>query len=150
MTTNRSIPTNTILPHLVYRNVADAILWLSAHFGFTEHYRYGPPTQPQGAQIHLGGAYIMLESLRTTPLTEPIMRLQYLTIFVEDVTAHYNKAKSLGCKIVEPLNETVYGERQYMVEDFEGHNWLFSQHIRDMNPSDWGAILFENNDRTNL
>jgi uncharacterized glyoxalase superfamily protein PhnB len=30
-----------------------------------------------------------------------------LTVFVEDVEAHYKKAKAAGAKIVEELNETI-------------------------------------------
>jgi uncharacterized glyoxalase superfamily protein PhnB len=37
-------------------------------------------------------------------------------VFVEDVDAHYDRAKLAGAKIVEELNETAYGERQYGVE----------------------------------
>ncbi len=52
---NRSVPTNTILPHVTYQNVADAITWLTETFGFTEQYRYGDPGVPvSGAQMHLG------------------------------------------------------------------------------------------------
>jgi uncharacterized glyoxalase superfamily protein PhnB len=38
---NRSVPTHIVLPHIVYRNVAQAIAWLWEAFGFAEHYRYG-------------------------------------------------------------------------------------------------------------
>jgi hypothetical protein len=43
--------------------------------------------------------------------------------------------------IFEDLNETIYGERQYGVEDLGGHRWLFSQHVRDADPAEWGAII---------
>jgi uncharacterized glyoxalase superfamily protein PhnB len=66
---------------------------------------------------------------------------QSLTVFVDDVDAHFARTKSLGCKIVEDLNETIYGERQYGVEDIEGHHWLFSQHARDVDPVEWGATV---------
>ncbi|MDQ3327354.1 MAG: hypothetical protein M3506_02365 [Chloroflexota bacterium] len=42
---------------------------------------------------------------------------------------------------MEDLNETAYGERQYGVEDLEGHRWLFLQHVRDMDPGEWGATI---------
>ena len=58
---------------------------------------------------------------------------------MDDVDAHYRRAKAAGAKIVEELNETGYGELQYGVEDLEGHHWLFSQHARDVSPADWGA-----------
>ena len=40
MIANRSVPTNTILPHIVYQDVTAALAWLTRVFGFTEHYRY--------------------------------------------------------------------------------------------------------------
>jgi len=43
--------------------------------------------------------------------------------------------------IVEEPNETMYGEFQYGVKDLEGHHWLFSRHARDIDPSDWGAMI---------
>lgn len=66
---------------------------------------------------------------------------QSLTVFVDDVDAHVDHARSAGAKIVENLNETVYGERQYGVEALEGHLWLFSRHVRDVSPDAWGATV---------
>jgi uncharacterized glyoxalase superfamily protein PhnB len=141
---NRSVPADTVLPHVVYQNVAKALAWLTATFGFTEHYRYGESNgQVSGAQMYLGNAYIMLRSARpgeTSP-SQIGQQTQSLTVFVEDVDAHYEKTKSAGAKITEQLNETFYGERQYGVEDLEGHRWLFSKHVRDVSPDQWGAAI---------
>jgi hypothetical protein len=41
MIQNRSVPPISILPHLVYSDIAEAIAWLTKVFGFTEDYRYG-------------------------------------------------------------------------------------------------------------
>jgi uncharacterized glyoxalase superfamily protein PhnB len=60
---------------------------------------------------------------------------------VDDVDAHCERAKLAGAKIVEDLHETAYGERQYGVEDLEGHHWLFSRHARDVDPAEWGATV---------
>jgi hypothetical protein len=61
MLKNRSVPAEVILPHITYQHVADAMIWLTKAFGFTEHYRYGEPgKQVDGAQMHLGDAWIML------------------------------------------------------------------------------------------
>jgi hypothetical protein len=38
---NRSVPTNSLVPHLSYQDVAAAIDWLTTAIGFAEHYRYG-------------------------------------------------------------------------------------------------------------
>jgi uncharacterized glyoxalase superfamily protein PhnB len=66
---------------------------------------------------------------------------QSLTVFIEDVDGHYERVKSAGGRIVEDLHETEYGERQYAVEDPEGHHWLFSRHARDVSPKEWGATV---------
>ncbi|MGH9822112.1 MAG: VOC family protein [Blastocatellia bacterium] len=143
MVKNRSVPADTLLPHVAYQNVAEAVKWLTNVFGFTEHYRYGSPDEPDGAQMHLGNAWIMLTRSREHRGSPAQFGhgTQSLTIFVDDVDAHYERAKAAGAKIVEPLNETMYGERQYGVEDLEGHHWLFSRHARDVSPDEWGATI---------
>jgi hypothetical protein len=47
---------------VVYRNLPAALAWLSATFGFTEHYRYGKPLS--GAQVYVGKAVMMLSAAR--------------------------------------------------------------------------------------
>ena len=143
MLKNRSVPANIILPHITYENVADAIGWLVKAFGFTEHYRYGGDGCVDGAQMHLGDAWIMLNSARpgSARPAQAGLQTQSLTVFVDDVDAHFERAKSAGAKIVEDLHETEYGERQYGAEDLEGHHWLFSRHARDVSPDEWGATI---------
>jgi uncharacterized glyoxalase superfamily protein PhnB len=138
---NRSVPTSILLPHVNYRNVHDAAVWLTRVFGFTEDYRYGDPVS--GVQMHLGYAYINLHTSRPTSQTPAELGYgtQMLTVFVADVDAHYARAQQEGATIWEKLHETIYGERQYGVSDLEGHRWLFSQHARDVNPADWGATV---------
>src|SRR5262249_28696572 len=120
------------------------IAWLASAFGFVEHYRYGAGGgSVEGAQIHLGGAWIMLNRSRpgrASPAQVGALT-QSLTVFVEDVDAHFERAKAAGVKIVEALHETAYGERQYGAEDPEGHHWLFSRHARDIAPEEWGAMV---------
>jgi len=140
---NRSVPTDILLPHVAVQDVPAAIAWLGAAFGFREHYRYGDPVA--GAQIHLGDAYIMLYRLKpgdTTP-AQSGFATQSLTVFVPDVDAHFERAKSAGATIVEEVHVTCYGERQYAALDQDGHHWLFSQHAQDLSPADWGATLAE-------
>jgi uncharacterized glyoxalase superfamily protein PhnB len=144
MLKNRSVPADTVLPHVYYQDVVAAIEWLSKTFGFIEHYRYGEPNgSVSGAQMRLADAWIMLKTAK--PNSSSPAQLGYgtqsLTIFVNDVDAHYRKVKSSGARIVEQLNQTVYGELQYGVLDLDGHHWLFSQHARDLSPDSWGAKI---------
>ncbi|HEU5021817.1 MAG TPA: VOC family protein [Bryobacteraceae bacterium] len=137
---------NVLLPHLVYQNLPAAIAWLCDVFGFEEHYRYGPPgkeyDEPQGAQLRLGDAWIMVRTDSRPGTASPRQCgswTQSLTVFIDNVEAHCARSRALGATIVEEPNETMYGELQYGVEDLEGHHWLFSRHARDVNPADWGA-----------
>ena len=144
MLKNSSVPANVILPHVTYQSVADALIWLKRTFGFAEHYRYGESDgKVEGAQVCLGDAWIMLNGVRPGRASPAQLgsQTQSLTVFVADVDAHFEHAKSAGAKIVEELHETVYGERQYGAEDLEGHRWLFSQHVHDVAPNEWGAIV---------
>src|ERR1700722_19840940 len=109
MTVNRSLPTDTVLPHVMYQDIANAIAWLTRVFGFREHYRYGEPVS--GAQMYAANACIMLKSARghATP-AQLGYGTQSLTIFVDDVDEHFARTKAAGAKIIEDLHETIYGE----------------------------------------
>ena len=100
MISNRSVPTDTLLPHIAYPDVAEAIAWLTATFGFGEHYRYGERGGPvSGAQMHLGNAWIMLK--RARPENASPAHLGYgtqsLSVFVDEVDMHFQKAKICRC-----------------------------------------------------
>jgi uncharacterized glyoxalase superfamily protein PhnB len=141
MLSNHSVPVDTVLPHIVYKNLPQAIAWLSKTFGFVEHYRYGDPVS--GAQMRAGSAWIMVRAARDEYRSPAELGFgtQSLTVFLDNVEQHFAQVKSFGAKIVEDLHETVYGEFQYGVEDLEGHHWLFSRHARDVSPDSWGATV---------
>jgi uncharacterized glyoxalase superfamily protein PhnB len=143
MVRNRSVPAESLLS-LFYENVADALSWLSGIFGFIEDFRYGEPGgRVQGAQMHPGSAWIMPGSTRPGRASPAQIgfETQSLTVFVDDVDTHYDRTKLSGATIVEELHETEYGERQYGVKDLQGHHWLFSKHVRDVSPTEWGATV---------
>ncbi|MGB7434458.1 MAG: VOC family protein [Candidatus Acidiferrum sp.] len=143
MLRNRSVPADIVLPHLVYEDVDTAVNWLRKAFGFKEHYRHGNPSS--GAQMHLGNAWIMLSRAREGRSSPAQMGAwtQSLTVFVEDVQGHFEKAKAARVRIIEEPHETIYGEFQYAAMDLEGHLWLFSRHATDIAPGDWGARVAE-------
>jgi uncharacterized glyoxalase superfamily protein PhnB len=143
MLKNRSVPADILLPHLNYQDVPAAIAWLTRVFGFVEHYRYGEPVN--GAQMHLGNAWIMVARSREDRQSPAQCgcATQSLSIFVEDVEDRFQRMKAAGARIVEDLHETEYGELQFAALDLEGHHWLFSRHARDVAPSEWGARIAE-------
>jgi uncharacterized glyoxalase superfamily protein PhnB len=138
MAGNRSVPVDSVLPHVIYQDVDKAIEWLTRVFRFREHYRYGEPTS--GAQMFASNATIMVKRTRgQSPPAKLGYGTQSLTIFVDDVDDHYAHTRAAGATIVEDLHETCYGERQYGAIDLDGHHWLFSQHAHDLSPTAWGA-----------
>ena len=142
--TNRSVPADAVLPHVIYHDLELAIRWLGRAFGFVEHYRYGPADGPaDGMQVRFENAWLMLERARAGSATpsETRHRTQYLTLFIDDVDAHYARAKAAGATIVESPAETVYGEYLYAATDLAGHRWIFSRHAKDVRPQDWGATV---------
>jgi uncharacterized glyoxalase superfamily protein PhnB len=138
---NRSVPVSTVLPHLVYRDIIEACDWLTRVFGFKEHFRYGQPVA--GIQMFLGGAVIMISGPRERTQSPAVagFNTQMITVIVADVDSHYAKTREQGATIWEELHETVYGERQYGVEDLDGHRWLFADHAHDIGPEEWGATI---------
>ncbi len=138
---NRSVPVDTVLPHVVYQNLAEAFAWLKRAFGFEEYYRYGGDP-PSGGQMWAGKTAIQVRQARDGERSPRDLGFgtQSLTIFVDDVDRHFARAKIAGAKILEAPHETEYGEYQYAAEDLDGHHWLFSRHAKDVRPEDWGAV----------
>ncbi len=62
-------------------------------------------------------------------------------IRVEDVSAHFARAKSHGATIISEPTDYPYGERQYSAQDLAGYVWTFSQTIADVDPASWGGVL---------
>lgn len=44
---------------------------------------------------------------------------------MNDIDAHYARAKAAGAEITRPIADADYGSREYSVRDCEGHLWSF-------------------------
>ncbi len=141
MVANRSAPTATIVPVLIYDDVSEAITWLCKAFGFVERLRApGPDGTITHAQLAVREGAVMVGK-RGGPFGSPRDGInQYVLVNVDDVDRHFEKATSYGAKILQPPTDQPFGERQYTVEDHGGHWWTFSQHMADVAPAEWGAI----------
>ena len=138
---NRSAPTATVVPVLVYEDVAKAIGWLCEAFGFSERLRAARPDGPiTHAQLSIAEGAVMLGASGAEfrpPRTDEVN--QYVLVHVEDVDQHFEQAKQFGARIVQPPADMPFGERVYTAEDLAGHRWTFSQSIADVPPEQWGA-----------
>ena len=138
---NRSAPSATVVPILVYEDVAKAIDWLCHTFGFMERLRAAfPDGSVTHAQLAISEGAIMLgrQGGEFRP-PRPNEVSQYVTVHVENVDEHYEHARERGARILKPPADMPFGERQYTVDDPWGHRWTFSQSVADVAPESWGA-----------
>jgi uncharacterized glyoxalase superfamily protein PhnB len=142
---NRSAPTATVVPVLIYEDVGKALDWLCAAFSFSERLRAPRPDgRVMHAQISIGEGAVMLGAQGAEfrpPHADEVN--QYVLVRVEDVDRHFEHAKQFGARIVKPLADLPFGERAYTAEDLAGHRWTFSQSIADVPLEQWGAIPAE-------
>jgi uncharacterized glyoxalase superfamily protein PhnB len=141
MATNRSAPSATVVPVLIYEDVEQAIDWLCRAFGFTERLRAERNGVVGHAQLAVAEGAIML-GRQGGPFHAPQASAvsQYVHITVANVDSHFEHSTQCGARVVEAPADMPFGERQYTVQDHAGHWWTFSQHVADLSPEDWGAV----------
>jgi uncharacterized glyoxalase superfamily protein PhnB len=49
---------------------------------------------------------------------------------VEDVNAHFQRARDAGAVVMAEPEDQPYGFRVYRAMDLEGHRWLFASQIK--------------------
>src|SRR5271156_1616995 len=124
MKRNRSIPSATVIPVLIYPDVREAVAWLGAAFGFTERVQIG---EDHRSQLSIGEGAVIIGDVRhdRRPPREG-EATHSVMVRVEDVNAHCARARSHGAQILMEPTDFDYGERQYSVRDLAGHEWTFS------------------------
>ena len=139
MKPNRSIPSATVIPVLIYPDVREAVRWLSAAFGFEERLQIG---ESHRSQMRFGdGAVIAADVRHDHRPPRPDEVTHSVLVRVEDARAHCERARANGARIVMEPTDFEYGERQYAAEDPAGHRWTFSETLEDVDPADWGGTL---------
>ena len=137
--------TQRIVPFLGYEDAPGAIEWLERAFGFAEdrsarHEEDGVITH---AELDLDGATIYVSTPRgyASPRRlrdeSELARRAYDNpwvidghfVQVDDVDAHYERARSAGATILREPEDPGIGHRIYSAEDLEGHRWMFGQRL---------------------
>lgn len=144
-----------VVPMIAYEDAHAALEWLARAFGFRERMRYAEPDgRITHAEMELEDGLIMLaqpsadyegpkrhrEHCEQTRrwLARPWVIDGYL-VYVNDVDSHFARSRAAGARILSEPEDTPYGDRNYRVEDPEGHRWMFATHLRDVAPEEWGA-----------
>jgi uncharacterized glyoxalase superfamily protein PhnB len=136
---NRSIPSSTVVPVLIYPDVRAAVEWLTEAFGFAERVQIG---EDHRSQLSVGdGAVIIGDVRHDRRPPRPGESTHSVMVRVEDAKAHCERARQGGARILMEPTDFEYGERQYTAEDPSGHQWTFSETLEDVAPDAWGGIL---------
>lgn len=121
-----------IQPVLIYDDSKAAFAWLQKAFGFTSREKVvDDDGQVVHGELQLGQGVVMVtrsggKARWVSPKSGKATGFLY--VFVDDVEAHFAKAKKAGAKIVAEL-EVSYGQKRYRCLDPEGHEWCFSQEV---------------------
>jgi PhnB protein len=133
----------TVSPYLLYEDAGAAVDWLCQAFGFRERLRYadegGVVTH---AELEVGSDGLIMVGHPGPDYRSPD-RLGATTgivhVYVDDVDAHYRRAREAGVRITREPQDEEYGDRRYDCKDLEGHDWSFAQILRHAPPEEWGA-----------
>ncbi|EHL96693.1 glyoxalase family protein [Acetobacteraceae bacterium AT-5844] len=126
-----------IIPYLIYRDVPAALDWLARAFGFSETLRVEMPDGGMHAEMALDGRRIMLgqiasaERRKSFGMASPLDVPEHTTsqgvfIYLQDVEAHRDRARTAGARITQDLADHGYG-LTYSAKDPEGHDWYFTR-----------------------
>jgi len=132
----------TVTPMIAYEDGFAALDWLSRVFGFREVTRMASPEgRLAHGEMEIGHGTIMLAT-PTRDYEGPRKHREHCErarkwstvpwvidgclVMVDDVDAHFDRAKREGATILSNLEEGSPG-RRYRAEDLEGHRWMFMQ-----------------------
>jgi PhnB protein len=137
----------SVVPYLRYVDPEVGIRWLTDVLRANAMLRLSMPDGRVGhAEFVLGSSVIAVGLALTPPPaidpTENRYTLRQMTlVFVEDVDAVVERAALSGGTVVEAPTDQPWGLRQAIIRDPEGYVWEPAQHMRDVEPSAWGAQL---------
>ncbi len=118
--------TPDVFPVLRYKDGPAAIRWLAGAFGLRSHLEVpGEAGAIAHAELAIGSGMVMLAGGKPGVDNAWSRVAQGVYVRVDDVDAHYARAKRAGAEIVMELAETGHGSREYSARDCDGHLWCF-------------------------
>ncbi len=130
-----------VTPYLTIKGAAAAIDFYKKAFGAVEVVRMPQPDGRIGhAELKFGDSFVMLsdefpEMQVVGPRTLGNTSVGLL-LYVDDVEKTVEQAVALGAKIIKPVQDQFYGDRNATLEDPFGHKWTVATHIEDVTPEE--------------
>jgi PhnB protein len=134
---------NSVTPYLIIKGAAQAIEYYKKVFGATELFRMNGPDGKVGhAEIKIGNSHIMLadeypamgegHASATTVGGSPVS----LYVYLPNVDEVVERAAAEGAKILKPVQDQFYGDRNGFLRDPFGHFWGIATHVEDVSPQE--------------
>ena len=130
-----------LTPYLIAKDAAKAIDFYVKAFGGKERMRMPGPNGAVGhAEISFGASVLMIadefpamgalapQAGAPTPV--------FLTLYVKDVDAVFQRAVEMGATVKQPLEDKFYGDRSGAIVDPFGHGWCLMTHVEDVSPAE--------------
>ena len=128
---------HSVTPYLIIDGASRALDYYKRVFGATERMRMpGPEGKIGHAEISIGDSMIMLadehpEMGARAPRTVGGSAVSIM-LYVNDVDATVKTAVAEGAKLLQPVEDTFYGDRMGTIEDPFGHPWHVGTHREDV------------------
>ena len=119
MKPNRSIPSATVIPVLIYPDVREAVAWLTEAFGFRERLQIGESHRSQ-MSVGDGGAVIAADVRHGRVPPRAGESTHSVLVRVEDANAHCARAREQMASIDsgQRISRTnAQGERYFLEDD---------------------------------
>jgi PhnB protein len=134
---------HSVTPYLVIKGAAQAIEYYKKVFGATELFRMNGPDGKVGhAELKIGDSHIMLadenpsmgtgHASASTIGASPVS----LYLYLANVDQVVERAAKEGAKILKPVQDQFYGDRNGFIQDPFGHLWGIATHVEDVSPKD--------------
>jgi uncharacterized glyoxalase superfamily protein PhnB len=133
---NPSAPPCAVIPVVSYPDVAAAVAWLEAAFGFRVRLKIGN----HRTQMWFGSACLIVGE---TGKDNQWATKSSTLLRVLDVDALCSRAQAHGASVIHAPQRYVYGEYQATLKDFAGHIWTLTQTVEDVDPTVWGGEAVE-------
>jgi uncharacterized glyoxalase superfamily protein PhnB len=128
----------TIVPQLPYEDIRAALAFLERAFGFREiptARRVSAEGRIGHSMVAFGDGVIGIGTQGAHGARSPKSAgsaSHYISVSVDDVDAHYQRALAAGARIASDLHTSSSGYRVYEALDLEGHRWRFLQWLREV------------------
>jgi PhnB protein len=121
-----------VTPYLIVRDSNAAIDFYKQVFGATETMRHEDGGRVVHAKLRIGGAAIEIgEHSERNDLDLDRLPPVGIHLYVEDVDAVLAKATSAGVRVLYPIADQPYGDREVSIADPFGIVWFVATHVHD-------------------